>query len=239
MKPALFAVLTLALVATLACQGAPPPTPAPLAPTPDIPATVTAHIRSLPTPVPLPTYTPYPTATPYPTPVPLATHTPYPTPVPPTPIIKVERDNWTEVPRADGNSYVTIGTDLSGWTGTWTLTAACGSDGRPGVFIHEGDGIFSGTSPQGDDTLLMEIDGAATERTWTYYPPTADYRRDVYSAGFASSLINQLMHAETFLVNIPTAGAPYVLLFNVAGLDTHLDTADDVCRPPNSTNGGS
>ena len=43
--------------------------------TPDIPATVTAHLAALPASTPYPTYTPYPTATAYPT------ATPYPTPI--------------------------------------------------------------------------------------------------------------------------------------------------------------
>ena len=78
-------VMLIALVAVLATAltacTAPPP-----APTPDIPATVTAQVRthldSVPTATPLPTHTPYPTATPYPTPTALATYTPYPTATP-------------------------------------------------------------------------------------------------------------------------------------------------------------
>ena len=84
-RPRQALVLLIALVAVLATAlaacTAPPP-----APTPDIPATVTAqvqaHLDSVPTATPAPTYTPYPTATPYPTPTTVPTATPYPTATP-------------------------------------------------------------------------------------------------------------------------------------------------------------
>ena len=78
MKALILVALMLLLV--LAACTAPP------APTPDIPATVTAqvqaHLDSVPTATPAPTYTPYPTATPYPTPTTAPTATPYPTATP-------------------------------------------------------------------------------------------------------------------------------------------------------------
>ncbi len=85
MKAQIIAILIL-LVGLTAC-GVPQPTQ-----TPDIPATVTAqvqaHLDSVPTATPLPTYTPYPTGTPrptytpYPTLMPLPTATPYSTSTP-------------------------------------------------------------------------------------------------------------------------------------------------------------
>ena len=94
------------LASGLACQEQPARA------TPDIPATVTAqfeqHIQALPTPAPLPTYTPHPTAaalpayTPYPTYTPLPTYAPLPTYTPypasaaliqspmPTPVLTVQ-----------------------------------------------------------------------------------------------------------------------------------------------------
>ena len=73
--------LLIALVAVTGCSQPPP-----VAPIPDIPATVEpqvqAQLESLPTQTPYPTATPRPTYTPYPTPTPPDTATPTPTNTP-------------------------------------------------------------------------------------------------------------------------------------------------------------
>ena len=73
-------LVTLLLAALLGCA-----TPQP-APTPDIPATVTAqvqaHLDESLTATAYPTHTPYPTVTAYPTPTKSPTATPYPTATP-------------------------------------------------------------------------------------------------------------------------------------------------------------
>ena len=97
------------LTALAACTTPPPPTA-----TPDIPATVTAQLRShlaaIPTATPAPTYTPYPTptksptATPYPTATPRPTYTLYPTPTPRPTATSVPEVIWETV-SDDAGSY--------------------------------------------------------------------------------------------------------------------------------------
>ena len=117
-----FATLCLAALVVLilaACSTPPTATPAP---TPDIPATVTAqvqaHLDTMPAATPLPTYTPYPTATallatPAPTPSHLTrTSPPTPTPEPP---YRIDLPAWAI-------EYFPLAKDV--WIGTppWYLT---------------------------------------------------------------------------------------------------------------------
>ena len=173
-----------------------------------------------PTLAPLPTHTPVPTATPYPTPEPLPTYTPQPAPTPRT---IIRKDDW----KTDGlGGSVALGTGPD--RGTWMLILSCASDGTPGVFLgHSIYNIFS-SGDAGDETLLFESDGDVRELTWTYSPQDED-RNDLYSAVWPDVVVDLLMESSEVVLTIPTARAPYIITFPVAGLDQHISAPADVC----------
>ena len=187
-----------------------------------------------PTYTPLPTVTPYPTYTPVPTAIPYPTYTPLPTPEPlptytpqpaPTPHTIVEQDNW----KVDGQGFhATLGRSEDG---TWVLAANCTSDG-PVLWLWIAFGnIYSQPAESSDEVLLADFDGDMREQTWTYLSATDEYS-DFFVAKWPEAVISRLLEADQVIYTIATSGEPYIITFDVAGLDQHIHVPDDLCTNP-------
>lgn len=187
-----------------------------------------------PTPEPMPTLTPYPTPQPLPTYTPqptleaLPTHTPYPTPTArpaPAPVVRTvtQRDNW----KVDSQGMYTVLGDSPG-RGTWLLAAVCLDDDW-GVWLWHALGrIFSSSTP-GDKSLLAEFDGDSQEQTWHYFAADED-GDDAFSANWPRNIIAKLIDSKKVVFTVPTAEEPYVVTFDIAGLDRHIKEPEDLCK---------
>ena len=83
---------------------------------------------------------------------------------------------------------------------------------------------------QSEDTLLVSVDGSTGEHTWFYFPPDDIFFKDFYSAGWGENLVSRLLEAETVVITVPTGDNDYVITFDVAGLDQHIDVPQDLCE---------
>ena len=187
-------------------------------------------LSALPTATPYPTATPGPTYTPYPSATPLPTHTPYPTATPrptytpaPTP---ETLDNWLG---ERGAGYVASGLDSYG--SSWSLKLFCAANtGKGAAILTAFEGIYADGSETKNEPLLVNVDGDTQEHTWTYYPEDEEYFEQ-FSALWPGQLVNRLLGAREMTVTIPTLEGAYVVSFAVAGLERHISTLADVCRP--------
>ena len=241
----LAATIAAGAVATIAAMPTPVPTPTPTpAPTATPQPTYTPYPTATPypTPQPLPTHTPYPTATAYPTATPLPTHTPYPTatsyptatPHPtPRPVIRtqtvVETDNWKEIESTDETNigtYAAIG--KRGSSEFWILQISCNTD-ETFVWLNDADGnVFSNSwsLDSRTESLLVTIDDRTEEQSWYYFPPAGN-STDYYSARWGHNLLRNILDAEKLELSIPTGGSPYIISFDVEGLDRHITSASE------------
>ena len=195
----------------------------------------------LPTLVPLPTHTPQATLEPLPTHTPqstleaLPTYTPYPTPEPQptytpvptlTPVVRtvVQRDNWKV---DDADNHMVLGNSPT--RGAWLLSATCFDDGDLAVWLWHALGRIFGSGTSGDQSLLADFDGDSQEQTWFYIAADED-DDDFFSANWPRNVIEKLLESEKVVYTIPTSGQSYVVTFDVAGLDRHIKTPEDLCR---------
>ena len=88
--------------------------------------------------------------------------------------------------------------------------------------------IFS-SGVSGDESLLAEFDGDSQEQTWFYISADAD-SDDFLSANWPRNVIGKLMDSKEAVFTIPTADEPYVVTFDIAGLDRHIKKPEDLCR---------
>ena len=200
----------------------PYPTPEPLPTYTPLP-TATPY----PTPEPLPTYTPLPTATPYPTPEPLPTYTPLPTATPSS-----RQGNWVKSPLySQGDSYTIINTGEAGpLIGPWAVSVECGASGKAGAFIKVIGGDVFVDTPAFETGVLVDIDGAVQERSWSYFPSEGSLT-GYLSATWASNLIKRLLTGKKMTLTIPTSGGDdYVVTFDVRGLRQYIQSPADVCK---------
>ena len=220
----------------------PPPTSAPLPTyTPAPPATAYPTYTPAPSATPYPTHTPLPSATPYPTPEPLPTLQPLPTYTPqptlealptytpqprPAPVVRtvVERDNWKV---DDLGAYMVLGSSPD--RGTWLLAAVCFDDGDLAVWLWHALGRIFSSSTSGDESLLAEFDGDSQEQTWHYYAADED-GDDYFSANWPRNIIAKLIDSKKVVFTVPTAEEPYVVTFDIAGLDRHIKKPEDLCE---------
>ena len=166
------------------------------------------------------------------TPTPQPTYTPYPTP---EPVIEtVVRDNyWISQPTYDGgHRYVTVNTDEEQpVAGPWALWLECGAAGEPGAFMNNLQGNMFDEGEQGEEgvqILLVEIDNDLEEPNWWYFPPDVPYS-DYFSYYRTPDLIGELLQATTVTFTIETSAEPFVFTFTVAGLEQHIQGAEDLC----------
>ena len=226
----------------------PPPTLAALPTyTPAPSATPYPTHTPVPSATPYPTYTPPPSATPYPTPGPLPTHTPYPTLQPPptytpwptlealptytpqprpAPVVRTvtQPDNW----KVDSQGMHTVLGNSPG-RGTWLLAAVCLDGDDLAVWLWHALGRIYSSSTSGDESLLAEFDGDSQEQTWHYFAADED-GDDALSANWPRNTIAKLIDSKRAVFTVPTAREPYVVTFDVAGLDRHIKTPEDLCR---------
>ena len=195
----------------------PPASPYPTY-TPIPPATPYPTYTPAPTAEPYPTYTPAPAATPYPTLKPLPTHTPQPAPAART---IVKQDNW----KVDGfGAHSVLGTTED--RGTWLLVLGC-VDEEPNAWIWRTvNNIFTSTEPS-DEVILADYDGDSLEQTWTHIP---DDGGDFLVAIWPGPAIERMLEHERVIYTIPTAGEPYIVTFEIAGLDQHIGKPSDLCK---------
>ena len=182
---------------------------------------------ALPTHVPLPTYTlvppaePYPTYTPVPDPTPYPTYTAVPAPTART-VIQVEQDRW-QVDSA--GSYSVLG--VSKEYGAWVLLANC-SDDEFGVFLFRVGGYIFSESGWEESSILVDYDGDVGEESWVYSPPS-EWLTDYYLAVWSENVISNILEAEKVVYTISTDVSPYVVTFDVEGLDRHIEVPEDLC----------
>ena len=207
----------------------PYPTYTPIPPATPYPThTPAPTAQPYPTHTPAPTYTPAPTATPYPTLAALPTYTPYPTYTPSptlTPTVRtvVKHNNW----KIDGRgNHTALGTGETRG-GTWLLVLNCVGDEEPIAWIWRAVGNIFTSADYGDDSLLADHDGDSREQTWTYVRSDDG---DFYKAKWAEPTIEQILKSQQVTYTIPTSGEPYVVAFDIAGLDQHIGEPDDLCK---------
>ena len=93
-----------------------------------------------------------------------------------------------------------------------------------GNVFDEGD-----EGDEGVQTLLVEIDNDPEEQNWWYFPPDVPYS-DYFSYYRTPDLIGELLQATTVTFTIDTTAEPFVFTFNVAGLEQHIQGAEDLWR---------
>ena len=109
------------------------------------------------------------------------------------------------------------------------MSAVCLDDGNLAIWlIHALGSIYAPGTAAGDETLLADLDGTSQEQSW-YYSPATD-SDDFFSANWPRDVIDKLLKTEKVVYTIPTAKTPYVVTFDVAGLDRHIKTPEDICK---------
>ena len=91
--------------------------------------------------------------------------------------------------------------------------------------------IYLQTNESYEEVLLADFDGDMREQTWTYYMPE-DGDNDYFYARWPESIIRRLLEADQVTYTVPTSGEPYIVTFDVAGLDQHINAPNDLCTGP-------
>ena len=189
----------------------------------------------VPTATPQPMPTPPPTPTPQPEPTPQPTATPAPTATPQTIPLRVPLSAWVD-DRMTGASYSLTTLGASEGIGTSTLYMACLDydpfDNTVVIYVGSAFGLplFSDAAPGDQTDVTLHAANFTDTRVWTL----TDAGDQLFMGGSgASSLINRLRRVDDLVVEIATADDPYKIYFELAGLDSLIDSSSHLCRKIN------
>lgn len=136
--------------------------------------------------------------------------------------------DWT-VSLFDGEpTYYLLSKEQTG--SAWWLMLGCStSSENPLLFMGRVWGVIYDRETDGDESVLVNIDGISSEQQW-YYSPRTDFISDVLGSRQPGLLIEKLIEANEVTFTIPSTGDGRVITFSVSGLDQHISAPSDVCQ---------